>query len=259
MEQPRRRRSALVIPALVAAIVVLCLLAGSLVVSRGTGCLFAGDRCVRVLFIGNSYTSVNDLPGTFAALVRSGGGAVETTMIAPGGALLADHAGSPDVAAAIAGTAWTAVVLQEQSQVPAVPEARDRQMATAVASLAAQVRRAGSRLYLLETWAHRDGWPERGLDRAAMQAAIDQGYRDVAARNAAFVVPAGEAWDRAVREAPGIALWQADGSHPTAAGTYLAACVLYASLTGWSPEGLAETGGLPADQASTLQRIAAVP
>jgi len=34
-----------------------------------------------VLFIGNSHTSVNDLPKTFAALVRSGGGAVETAMI----------------------------------------------------------------------------------------------------------------------------------------------------------------------------------
>ena len=88
-----------------------------------------------------------------------------------------------------------------------------------------------------------------------MQAAIDVAYRDVAARNGAFVVPAGEAWDRVTREAPGIALWQADGSHPTVAGTYLAACVLYASLAGRSPVGLAETGGLPAADAATLQRF----
>ncbi len=36
---------------------------------------------------------------------------------------------------------------------------------------------------LLETWAHRAGWPEPGMDRAAMQAAINEGPPDdVAAR-----------------------------------------------------------------------------
>jgi hypothetical protein len=258
MEQARRR-SPVVIPALVASLAILALLAGSLVFGRGTGCAFAGDGCLRVLFIGNSYTSVNDLPGTFAALVRSGGGAVETAMIAPGGAFLADHAASSEVAAAIAGTAWTAVVLQEQSQAPAVPAVRDAQMAPAAAALVAMIRQAGAHPYLLETWAHRDGWPERGLDRAAMQAAINAAYREVGARNAAVVVAAGEAWSRAVREAPEIVLWQADGSHPTPAGTYLAACVLYATLTGHSPEGLDETGGLPAADAAALQRLAAGP
>ncbi len=255
MEQARRR-STVVIPALIASLVVLALLAGSLVLGHGTGCAFAGDGCLRVLFIGNSYTSVNDLPGTFAALVRSGGGAVETTMIAPGGAFLADEAASPDVAAAIAGSPWTAVVLQEQSQAPAAPSVRDARMVPAVATLVAAIRADGAQPYLLETWAHRDGWPERGLDRVAMQAALNAAYRDVAARNAAVVVPAGEAWARAVREAPAIVLWQADGSHPTPAGTYLAACVLYASLTGHSPEGLAESGGLATAEATTLQKIA---
>ena len=210
-----------------------------------------------MLFIGNSHTSVNDLPKTFAALVRSGGGAVETAMIAPGGAFLADRAASPEVAATIAGTPWTAVVLQEQSQVPAVPAARDTQMAPAAASLVAAIRADVAQPYLLETWGHRDGWPEQGMDRAAIQAAINASYRDVAARSAVIVVPAGEAWTRAAREAPGIALWQQDGSHPTVAGTYLAACVLYATLTGRSPEGLTETGGLPAAEAAVLQRIAA--
>jgi hypothetical protein len=259
MDVPRRRRSPLVVPGLIVALMVLALLAGSQLLARGTGCAFAGDRCLKVLFIGNSYTSVNDLPATFAALVRSGGGAVETAMIAPGGAFLADHEASADVQAAIAGTAWTAVVLQEQSQAPAAREIREGQMAPAAMALAGTIRTDGAQPYLLETWAHRDGWPERGQDRAAMQAAINAAYRDVAARAGAFVIPAGEAWSHALRDVPSIILWQDDGSHPTMAGTYLAACVAYASITGRSPEGLAETGGLSTEDAAALQRIAAVP
>jgi hypothetical protein len=224
------------------------------------GCGLPQDpSCLRVLFIGNSYTSVNDLPGTFARLARSGGRRVEVASIAPGGAFLADHAASTEVASTIGGRGWTAVVLQEQSELPAATDLVETRIVPPAATLVARIDTAGARPWLLETWAHRDGWPDRHLDRAAMQAAIDATYRELAGRLGATVVPAGEAWARALREAPAIALWQADGSHPTAAGTYLAACVLYASLVGRSPAGLAETGGLSSADAALLQRIAAEP
>ena len=54
----------------------------------------------------------------------------------------------------------------------------------------------------------------------------------------------------------GIVLWQADGIHPTLAGTYLAACVLYARIFNASPAGIADTAGLPPDVAGMLQAIA---
>lgn len=196
------------------------------------------------------------VPATFARLAASGGHPVETTMIAPGGAFLADHAAKPDVAAAIAGTRWFAVVLQEQSQVPASASARDAQMLPASSSLVAEIRAAGGVPYLLETWAHRDGWPEQGLDRAAMQAAIDASYAQVADRTASFVVPVGDAWQRALAEDPSLVLWQDDGSHPTPAGTYLAACVLYGVVWHATPVGLPDTGGLAAAVAAELQRAA---
>jgi hypothetical protein len=241
-------------------LVIIGLVAGGLSVAGGSGCGVPADSsCLRVLFVGNSYTSTNDLPGTFAGLVRAGGRHVEVASVAPGGAALSDHAASAEVAAAISGTHWTAVVLQEQSLVPAAPELLSRQMVAPALTLVADARTAGAEPYVFQTWAHRDGWPERYLDRAGMQAAIDASYREVAARVGAIVVPAGDAWARAVRGAPGIALWQTDGSHPTPAGTYLAACVFYVSLTGASPVGLAETGGLPAADAALLQRIAAEP
>jgi hypothetical protein len=90
-----------------------------------------------------------------------------------------------------------------------------------------------------------------------MQAAIDEGYLGLAAELGVDVAPAGQAWERALREEPSIVLWQADGSHPSEAGTYLAACVLYARIFNTSPVGIPDSGGLSGDVAHALQVIAA--
>jgi len=252
--RPRRFPPTLVV-AFMALALVVCVV-GVAAVRAVPACTFAGDRCLRVLFIGNSYTYVNDLPGTFARLAASGGHPVETGMVAPGGAFLADQAASPEVASALAGTRWGAVVLQEQSELPASPQA-DTQMIPAVVKLVEAVRADGAIPYLLETWAHRDGWPEQGLDYARMQAAIDGAYARAADRSGSFVVPVGEAWKRARAQAPGIVLWQDDGSHPAQAGTYLAACILYSTMTHASPVGLPDTEGLDAAVVAQLQQVAA--
>jgi hypothetical protein len=253
---PRRRGVPAAPLGLVAVLAIALVVAGVAVSRAGTGCLFAGDRCLRVLFIGNSYTSVNDLPATFARLAASAGRPVETGMIAPGGAFLADEAASADVAGAVAGTHWGVVVLQEQSERPASNEV-DAAMIPAVITLTGEARAAGASVYLLATWAHRDGWPGARQDYATMQRAIDAAYARAASRSGTFVVAAGDAWQRARAEAPGIVLWQDDGSHPTPAGTYLAACVLLRSIAHVDPRGLADHEGLDDATATRLQDIAA--
>jgi hypothetical protein len=70
------------------------------------------------------------------------------------------------------------------------------------------------------------------------------------------VAPVGYAWSTVRTEDPRMDLWQADGSHPSEAGTYLAACVFYAAIFGQSPEGSTYTAGLPAVTAALLQRTA---
>jgi hypothetical protein len=250
----RRRPSGAVIVMVALALVVAAV--GFAAVRALPACTFAGARCLRVLFIGNSYTSVNDLPGTFARLAASGGHAVDTGMVAPGGAFLADQATSAEVAAALAGTWWTAVVLQEQSQLPASPQA-DTQMIPAVMQLVDAIRADGAIPYLLETWAHRDGWTQVGQDYGRMQAAIDGAYARAAERSGSFLVPVGEAWQRALAAAPTVELWQGDGSHPAPAGTYLAACVLYGTVTHQSPVGLSDVEGLDTTTAALLQQVAA--
>lgn len=218
----------------------------------------AGQAPLRVLFIGNSYVFVNDLPGTFAALAKSGGHPVETGMAAEGGWTLYQHANSTQTLEQLNSSHWDYVVLQEQSQIPSVEQYRVQKMFPAARLLVQQIQQAGARPVFFLTWAHRDGWPEEGLsDYESMQLQINQGYMAIANESHSPVAPVGYAWLTAWLQNPQLSLWQLDGSHPSTAGTYLAACVFYAAIFIENPEGLAYRAHLPADTAKYLQTLAA--
>ena len=213
--------------------------------------------CVRVLFVGNSYTYVNDLPATFADLARAGGQNVETGMIANGGETLAQHAASSETLDKIASAPWTVVVLQEQSETPATSPGRSM-MYPAARTLAQKVRSIGAAPMFFMTWAHRDGISVAGVNTyESMQLAIDAGYNGIAEELDAAVAPVGFTWFVTRRDHPDLAMWQDDGSHPTVSGTYLAACVFYAAIFRQSPEALTYLDGLPSGDAHDLQVEAA--
>jgi hypothetical protein len=211
------------------------------------------EACTRVLFLGNSYTSVNDLPSTFAQLARSAGRPVEVAMVANGGETLAQHAASAESLDKIASGGWTYVVLQEQSETPATAAGRD-EMYAAARTLAGKAQAVGAVPLLFMTWAHEDGLPASGLPTyEAMQQQIDAGYLGIANELKVPVAPVGFTWYVVHHDHPEIGLWSDDGSHPSVAGTYLAACVFYAAIFRQSPEGLSFHGGIPDEQASVLQ------
>lgn len=215
------------------------------------------DICRHILFIGNSYTYVNDLPGMFARLSRSGGHPVQVDMSAQGGWTLSDHLKSAASLEKIRSRRWDFVVLQEQSQIPASPGARASTMYPAARALLGEITAGNSKPVLYLTWAHKNGWPENNLPGFnTMQEQITNGYLELAGGQGIPVAPVGVAWSEAVRRYPDLALWQDDGSHPTEAGTYLAACVFYAVLFGESPAGLPYHAGLAADTALRLQTVA---
>lgn len=250
----------LVIPVVVVGFVVVMALAWTVLPGAIARAINANDcpsgaGCQRVLFVGNSYTSANDLPAMAGRLARSAGHPIVTGMVAEGGATLAAHATNATTLAEVAGGRWSIVVLQEQSQVPALPASRG-QMATAAAAIVAAIRGAGAEAVLFETWAHAGGWPEAGLDEASMAAALFAGYEGLGSRLGVPVAMVGRAFQRAAAAAPGVALRQDDGSHPTPAGTYLAACVLVAAITGADPTSITDDGGLPGDSATMLRAAA---
>jgi hypothetical protein len=241
------------------------LLAGSAYVywthrSDNPGCTGSGrsDACTRVLFFGNSYTSVNDLPTMFGDLAWSGGHRVETGTQAPGGWTLADHARSHDTPSLLASKPWDFVVLQEQSEIPSIESFRQSQMYPAARELVSMIRAVGAKPVFYVTWAHKTGSPQNGMPGyLSMQSAIDTGYVTIAAELNATLAPVGFAWMTLYKQPFNMALWQDDGSHPTTAGTYMAASVFYATLFGESPVGLNYHADLSDSEAAKVQEVAA--
>ncbi|PIE88686.1 MAG: hypothetical protein CSA04_00585, partial [Bacteroidetes bacterium] len=76
---------------------------------------------VKVLFLGNSYTYVNDLPMILSGLANANEYSLITDQNTPGGYRLIDHANSVTSMNKIKEGSWDFVVLQAQSQEPSWP------------------------------------------------------------------------------------------------------------------------------------------
>ncbi len=110
------------------------------------------------------------------------------------------------------------------------------------------VRKHGAKPVFFMSWAY--------ADKPEMTEQLAEAYTKAANDNGAFVVPAGLAFARSIAKKPTLDLYVADKRHPSLAGTYLAACTVYASLFGKSPIGLKYTAGLDEATALHLQTTA---
>lgn len=215
-----------------------------------------------VLFIGNSYTYVNDLPGVVAAMAKAGKPKLKTQSYTAGGAALIEFWEEPEHAKArelVKQGGFDYVVLQDQSVTPC----SSPQWTLKFGGKWAQLAQFGkSKPVFFLTWAHRT--PDGSAFDAAMQDELTAVYRRVARENDALLAPVGEAWRRWYQKHPNESLHTDDGSHPNALGTYLAGCVFYAVLTGKSAVGLPcrlrtasrHTLSVPADKAKECQQLA---
>ncbi len=144
---------------------------------------------------------------------------------------------------------WDVVVLQAQSSEPikSDPVQFERFLAAA-RKCDAMVRESGARPVLFMTMAYEE--------KPEMTAALADGYLTAGNELRALVVPVGYAFARARKEIPGLVLHQADKSHPTFAGTYLAACTFYGAFFQKSPVGITYRGDLERALAASLQASA---
>ena len=110
------------------------------------------------------------------------------------------------------------------------------------------VRKHGARPVFFMSWAYADA-PE-------MTAQLADAYTQAGNDNDAYVIPVGLAFARSVQQRPALNLYVADLRHPSLAGTYLAACTVYAALFKKSPVGLDYTAGLDEATAKFLQAVA---
>jgi hypothetical protein len=217
-----------------------------------------------VLFIGNSYTAANNLAEVVAGIAEAhqAGPTIVPSLALRGGQMLDWHLHYGPAMPALDAPAHdiTDVVLQEQSTLgagDAQDDASGGQHLTiadpaefyeGVRGLVKRIRARGATPVLFMTWARRD-WPE---DLAKLQ----QAYMSIGRELNVKVAPVGVAWAEAQRRIPTLVMYVADGSHPSWAGSYLAACVLYATLFHADPIGLPAPAGIPSETARRLQGLA---
>jgi hypothetical protein len=217
---------------------------------------------VHLLFIGNSYVFVNDLPARLRRIAETAGAppSIETAQVTVAGADLRRHWDGGTAARRIDEKTWTHVVLQGNSLEPLYqPDTFARHALLFGERIA--VTPARPAFYL--TWARAAGDPSfstpgHGGSPAGMQDLLTQRYTAVAAKvPGALVVKVGEAFRLSLAERPALALHVDDRSHPTVAGTYLAACTFYVALAGRPVPAASEVpAGLAAADAAHLRAVA---
>ncbi len=206
----------------------------------------AAQDAINVLFIGNSYTEVNNLPQMTADIATSMGHTMTWSSNTPGGCTFSQHCTNRSMTL-IRGGGWDFVVLQEQSQYPSFPQAQVENevfpyAARLVDSVYAASPCADPMFYM--TWGRRDGdagnapyFPVLGTYEG-MDSMLYERYMQMAADNDASVCPVGRVWRYLRTNHPEIELYQSDGSHPSNEGTYAAACAFFVMFFGDNPDSI---------------------
>lgn len=206
------------------------------------------DAELRVLFVGNSLTYVNDLPGMVAAFAAADGRSFAQGSVAFPSFSLEDHwyGGIADV---IAVEAADVVVLQ---QGPSSLPANQVYLREWTERLAPGIRDAGGTPALLMVW------PEEA--RLDAFDAVRDSYAGAAEAVAGIFIPAGQTWRAGWTVDPELDFYGPDRFHPSVLGTYAAALTVYAVLYGVDPAtDCPRPTGAPvaeADHAAVCQAVA---
>ena len=216
-----------------------------------------------VLMYGNSYTSANTLHTLVEDVVDSAGinGTIDANT--GGGMAIADHRQNIATSGnqwntSLRGSDWDYVVLQDQSQIPSLPTNDTNWQASknSAVDISTEVEAEGSETVLFMTWGRRSGesgpqWHQQNISQnyTIMQSRLTEGYTRYAenisaAGNTVWIAPVGLAFKTihdAVEASGNNAtqsgnlfydLYASDGSHPSLKGSYLAACVMFSTMSG---------------------------
>ena len=212
-----------------------------------------------ILFIGNSYTYYNDMPtAIFEKMATAAGYTVAVTAITKGAWTLEKFADPKDeygakVEAALSGEKkYDIVILQEQSLRPAI---NSEKFDAAVENLAERIRKTGASPMLYATWGRHSVSPDlekQGLTNETMTYKLAAAYAAIGEKLDIPVAHAGLAFFDIYTGESGIDLYNPDLSHPSYAGSYLAAATLYTKIFGKAPNAELFAGELSAADAAIL-------
>ena len=198
------------------------------------------------LFIGNSYTYVNNLPQLISGIATSFGDTLNYDNSTPGGATFNAHSSNSTTLAKISQQQWDYVILQAQSQEPSFPPAQVSNDVFPYAQILIDSIQANSLCtepIFFMTWGRKYG---DQMNCAAyppictylgMQQRLRESYLDMTFNHNATCSPVGMSWKESIAQDSTINLYTSDNSHPSIYGSYLAACTFYATIFKKSPIG----------------------
>lgn len=225
---------------------------------------------IRVLFLGNSYTYVNDLPKIIEDIATNENKVFKHASVTPGGCTLFQHVESQTSLSKIRQGNWDFVVLQEQSQLPVIDYYRHNTLKPSYKALydSIMLYNPNAKVVGYMTWGRRYGGQQcvnfgEGLYCSAdfvdfnhMQDTLTAAYCENAYATNSYVAPVGEAWKAALATDPSLVLHSNDNSHPSYDGSYLAACVFYSVFWNKTPIGIYHDKQIDEAKAELLQTIA---
>lgn len=203
---------------------------------------------ISLLFMGNSHTSANDLTTMVADMVRAGQpGRTVASVEAPGWMFLDERLHDGPSMTLLRSQAWSFVILQAQKY------SSSGQVVYSTEEAKELVRSSRAQHAVPIMFPE---WPRQGVDETQR---IYELHVSIAQAEPACVAPIPQAWDLALARDPTLTLHAADGNHSAPAGAFLAALVLYATITGSSPLDLPALPQFPVSAAvqETLRGIAA--
>jgi hypothetical protein len=215
----------------------------------------------KVLFLGNSYTSVNNLPQIIHDVALSAGDTLIFDSYTPGGYQLIDHSLDVTSQNKIMTGGWDYVVIQGQSQEPVTFYNEFNSGGSALNNLIKQYNPCAVTMPYM-TWGRKNGDASNCASFPVMctYQGMDTTIRDRYLNLTAFingeVSPVSVVWSYLRQNSPNIELYQPDESHPSVAGSYAAACCFYAMLFKKDPALITYNFGLNAADASIIRTAA---
>jgi hypothetical protein len=219
----------------------------------------------KVLFLGNSYIYVNNLPQLIKDIALANGDTLMFDSNSPGGQTFQGHFNDATSILKINSQPWDYVILQAQSQEPSFPPSQVNSQTLPYAiglDSIIQNNYACTKTVFYETWGRKNGDASNCSFYAplctytGMQNRLRASYKLFADTTHSIMSPAGEAWRKSIALNPGLELYSSDQSHPSLEGSYLTACVFYEVLFNKSVLTNIYTAGISTGTVSFLQQIA---
>jgi hypothetical protein len=212
---------------------------------------------INILFIGNSYTHMNNMPAIFDKIANAKGKLVHVEKNTQSGASFQVHTTRLDLYESIKSRNWDFIVLQGYSRelshtITHIDSATIPFLNQIIDTI--NLYNPCVNLLLYNTWGYKYGFADReeinSYDK--MQDSIIKGYRYLNTIYNIPIVPVGMVWRNVIKANPKLNLYKEDNEHPNKIGSYLSACTFFSAIFKESPEG-AVTSTISAEHAKIVQ------